>query len=80
MAVRVDEGLDDAGFTAFRKKFLNSKTSAFNQGSVARVSAEGVKHNLALNVDLNNGNVLKSEGADTAMQVDPMSVNGVALK
>ena len=80
VAVRVDEGLDDAGFATFRKKFLNSKNSAFSQGSVVRVSAEGMKHNLALNVDLNDGNVLKSEGADTTMQVAPLSVNGVALK
>ena len=79
VAVRAEEGLDNAGFNAFRKKFLNAKTSASSQGSVVRVSAEGVKINLALSVNLSNESVLKSEGADPTMQVAPMSVNGVPL-
>ena len=59
---------------------LFQKTSASSQGSVARVSTEGAKSKLALEVSLSNGNVLKSEGADMTMRVAPMSVNGVPLK
>ena len=80
VVVRAEEGLDDAGFAAFRKKFLNARTSASSKGSVAHISAQGAKSNLALDVNLSNGSVSKSEGADPAMQVAPMSVNGVPLK
>jgi len=76
VAIRVQEGLDDAGFTAFRSNFLSSKTIAINEGNVVRLSTEGLKGPLALNVDLSTGQVLSSEGADRSMQIAPMSVNG----
>ena len=80
VAVRAEEGLDDAGFATFRKNFLDAKTSASSQGSMVCASAAGKKNILTLNVSLSDGNVLKSQGSDPAMQIAPMSVNGVALR
>jgi len=77
-AVRVAEGLDDAGFASFRRKFLQSKTSALSEKGVVRISTEGDRGTLALDADLAAGQILRSEGAESAMQTAPMSVNGKA--
>jgi len=75
-AIRVQEGLDDSGFAAFRRSFLSSKTSAVNEGNVVRLSTDGLKGKLSLDVDLATGQILRSEGGDHSLQIAPMSVNG----
>lgn len=74
--VGVEEGLDDAGFTAFRKKFSEAHTSASRQGSVLSLNAEGTKNPLDLEADLTTGKLLLSEGGDPAVKIAPLSVNG----
>jgi hypothetical protein len=74
--VRAAEGLDDPGFAAFRQSFISAEASAGLEGTVARLKAAGLKGELALDVDLASGALLRSEGADPAMQTPPMSVNG----
>ena len=76
VCVRVAEGLDDAGFAAFRKNFEAASATATTEGSTLRVKTAGLKGPLALDVDLAKGELLSSEGADAAMQTAPMSVNG----
>ena len=74
--MRVQEGLDDAGFTRFRQNFIASKTSAACENGTVRIKAEGLKNALALVADLRKGIVLHAEGTDESMQTAPMSVNG----
>jgi len=74
--VRVMEGLDDAGFATFRRSFSETATSAITEGTTLRVRATGLKGPLMLEADLAKGQLVRSEGGDPAMQVDPMSVNG----
>jgi hypothetical protein len=74
--IKVQEGLDDTGFTTFRRDFIASKTSAASENGIVRIKAEGLKSTLALAADLTKGIVLHTEGANQAMQSLPMSVNG----
>ena len=76
VAARVEEGLDDAGFAAFRKKFSEAHVTAGHQGAEITLSTEGVKNPLLLQTDLNSGKVLRSEGADPSVEIAPLSVNG----
>jgi hypothetical protein len=74
--VRVAENLDDAGFAAFRRNFMESKATAVTEGTVIRLKAAGLKATLVLEADLASGQLLHSEGAGAAMQTGPMSVDG----
>jgi hypothetical protein len=74
--VRAEEGLDDPGFAEFRQNFSAAEASAATDGTVVRLKAEGLKGELGLAVDVAAGKLLQSEGADTAMQTGPMSVDG----
>ncbi len=74
--VRAAEGLDDAGFAAFRHAFIEARTLVVTEGSIVRVKAPGLNGALGLDADLNTGKLLRTEGADAAMQTGPMSVNG----
>jgi hypothetical protein len=74
--VRAAEGLDDAGFAAFRQSFSQAKSSARMDGSVVHLKADGLSGPLALDADLSAGKILNATGADPAMLAAPMSVNG----
>lgn len=74
--VRTEEGLDDAGFSNFRRKFAAAKTSADHQDSVIRLKADGIKTHLILEVDLSTGKILHSEGCDPSVQIPPLIING----
>jgi len=76
MAVRTEEGLDEAGFAAFRKKFADAHASADHQGSIVRLSSEGSKNLLVLEADTTTGKILRSEGGDPAIQIAPLTING----
>ena len=76
VAARVAEGLDDAGFAAFRRQFATDHVSGEQHGSVIRLSVEGVKSTLVLETDLISGELLHSQGGDPAIQIAPLSVNG----
>ncbi len=76
VAARVEEGLDDAGFAAFRKRFSEAHVTAEHQGSEITLSTEGAKNPLFLQTDINSGKVLRSEGADPSVKIAPLSVNG----
>jgi hypothetical protein len=76
VAVSTAEGLDDAGFAVFRKKFSEAHTSADHHGSEITVSAQGATNSLLLQADLTSGKLLRSEGADPAVQIAPLSVQG----
>jgi len=74
--VRTEEGLDNAGFSNFRRKFAAAKTSADHQDSVIRLKADGIKTHLILEVDLSTGKILHSEGCDPSVQIPPLIING----
>ena len=74
--VRAAEGLDQGGFANFRRTFLAAKTSAVADGETVRVPAAGLKGTLGIEADLGAGTVLHQQGADTALDIGPMSVNG----
>ena len=76
VAVRAEEGLDEAGFAAFRKKFSEAPVTAEQQGTEITLSTEGAKNPLFLQADLRSGKLLRSEGADPSIQIAPLSVNG----
>ena len=76
MAVRTEEGLDEAGFAAFRKKFADAHASADHQGSIVRLSSEGSKNLLVLEADTTTGKILRSEGGDPAILIAPLTING----
>ena len=76
LAIRVAEGLDDAGFAAFRRDFIQTKTSAAVEKGVVHVTAGTGKRTLTLDADLTASRILHSQGFDNAMQTAPMSVNG----
>jgi hypothetical protein len=71
--VRAAEGLDDAGFAAFRREFLATKTAVDTDGKVVRLKAGG----LSLEDDVASGTVLQSSGAP--VETAPMTVNGNAF-
>ena len=74
--VRAEEGLDDAGFAAFRRNFIQSESMATTEGTLVRSKAGEPKTPMVLEVDLADGKILRSEGGNPAMQVAPFSVNG----
>lgn len=76
VAVRAEEGLDDAGFAAFRKKFSEASVSADHHDSEVTLSAEGTKNALILKTDLKSGKVLQTAGGDPSVEIAPLSVNG----
>lgn len=74
--VRAAEGLDAAGFAAFRRSCMEAKTSAAIDGVIVRLEASGLQSALALEVDLAKGQLRHSAGADPKLQVAPASMNG----
>jgi len=76
VAVRAEEGLDDAGFAAFRKKFSDARVSADHRDSEITLSADGTKNPLLLKTDLKSGKVLQTVGGDPSVEIAPLSVNG----
>ena len=79
IAACAEEGLNDAGFSAFRKKFAELKTVASIEASVVQVAVEALPKKLLLKTDITTGAVLETKGADAMMQVAPTSVNGIPL-
>jgi len=76
VAISVTEGLNDAGFAEFRKNFANAKSSAMADKKTIRLTTQGGSKALGFDVDLNDGQVLHSEGTDFSRQIAPFSVNG----
>ena len=74
--VRVEEGLDDAKFAVFRRRFIESESKATVEGTVVRIKAGEIKNPLVLDVDIADGKILRSVGGNPAMKVSPFSVNG----
>jgi hypothetical protein len=76
VAVRTGEGLDDAGFAEFRRKFETASHGASHQGSTVLLNTQGMTDLLVLEADLSNGKVLRSKGGNPAVQIAPLSING----
>jgi hypothetical protein len=69
--VRAAEGLDDAGFADFRKKFTSEAGSVKTDGSLVKVETEGAVSKLVLETDLVTGKVLRTEGGQRSGTMIP---------
>lgn len=76
IAVRAAEGLDEGGFTLFRKKFTEVKNIATVVDNSVRLKTDGLRNPLVLEVDLTTGKVLRREGGDPSIGTAPLVING----
>ncbi len=76
---RAAEGLDDAGFAAFRAAFCKARASVLVEGDVVDIVAQGAAAPLHLKADVSKEERLANEGAEPGAYQALLSVDGVEL-
>jgi hypothetical protein len=74
--LRVADGLDDAGFTAFRREFATAKADATHKGDTLSLEAAGRQGLIRIEADLAKGERRRLEGGEPGAEAALLLVNG----